>query len=337
MLVSLQPCEAADGYMKFSFERDDFRKYGLGLYQVIHAEGPISEGTAGSLRIFAKENKIRPGGAIYFQSRGGDLSEAIRLGRVIRELGLNTYIGGIDSKQPGYCLSACTLAYLGGVFRFMDDADAYSVQRFYRRASTNQEFDLEASRVAAEEITAFVKSMGVNAKLFQFMLLPGSEELVSIDKNTLVELRAVNDGVIAVKWEIADKDSSPHLRGIVHNNRGTHKMTFICDRQNHTLSGTGFLESSDPQAVKTAAHTKGIFIDKDSVEMDTEVRIENNYVELPFPVSPELAERLLAARELGIYFQPQNTPFSAGFTIRQTDDSKLLMKYYFKDCLANTI
>jgi len=335
-LICLQPFEAAaEDSMTFSFELKDFRKYGLGLYQVIHANGAITGGTAGSLRIFAQEHHIMRGGAIYFQSDGGLLSEGVKVGRLIRELGLDTYIGGIDPKEPGYCLSACSLAYLGGVSRFMNDAATYSVQRFYRRAGDNQEFDLAASQVFAGEITNFIKDMGVNPSLFKFMLLPGNESLVGIDKNTLVGFKAVNDGIFDEKWEIALNDKVPYLLGTVRNNHGTHKLTFMCNSQNNTLAGAGFLENSDPQWIlENSAYTKGLFIGKDAVEMHTANKAEQNYVELLFPVSPDLSERLSAAPSLGIYFQPYNIPFPVGFKIRQTDESMLLMKHYFNSCFT---
>jgi len=336
MLTCLQPFEAAaEDAMTFSFESKDFRKYGLGLYQVIHAKGSITGGTADNLRMFAKENNIMPGGAIYFESDGALLSEGVKLGRVIRDLGLDTYIGSIDPKEAGYCLSACTLAYLGGVSRFMNDAAIYSVQRFYRRAGNNQEFDLAASQVFAAEITDFMKDMGVNPNLFQFMLLPGNATLVRIDKNTLVGLKAVNDGIFDERWEIALNEQVPYLLGTVVNNRGTHKLTFMCNQQNHTLRGTGFLENGDPQWVlENYAYTKGLFISKAEVEMNTEVKAEQNYAELLFVISPDLAQRLMTAPTLGIYFQPYNIPFPVGFKIRQTDESMLLMQHYFNNCFA---
>ncbi len=139
----------------------------------MHAEGQINGGTADSFRIFTQEHHIEPGGAVYFQTEGGDLAEGVKLGRLIRDLGLDTYIGNIDPKETGVCFSACTLAYLGGVSRFMNDAAMYSVQRFYRRARNSQQYDIGASQALAEEIKKVsCKILGVNPSLFPVYVTP---------------------------------------------------------------------------------------------------------------------------------------------------------------------
>ena len=55
-------------------------------------------------------------GAVVFDSPGGDLVAGIEIGKAIRLKGLKTLVAGGDM-----CASACALAWLGGIDRFMAD------------------------------------------------------------------------------------------------------------------------------------------------------------------------------------------------------------------------
>ncbi len=170
-------------------------------------------------------------------------------------------------------------------------------------------------------------------------LLPGNESLARGRSETLAHLlglKAVNDGVVDEKWEMALEDQLPYVLGTVIGNHGTHKLKFVCNQQNHTLRGTGLLENSDPEwMLENAAYTKGLYVGKEEVELHTEGKVEQSYAELQFPVSSELAERLSAAPKLRVYFQPYSIPFPwLNSSIRQTESSMQLIKRYFNNCFA---
>ena len=116
----------------------------------------ISEGTAGAtvsiedvpLKVVLIEGEIvegdyekfvelvlqygAPFGKVYIASRGGNVSEAIKIGKLIRQLRFETWIperrtrGGIDGfcremgvrKENCKCLSACFLIFASGIYRF---------------------------------------------------------------------------------------------------------------------------------------------------------------------------------------------------------------------------
>src|SRR5271166_5496451 len=78
-------CLARDGEfsskpMSFNLKIDDFRNFGLDLFQIINADGIIVPGTADRLRELAKERGLIPGGTIYLNSAGGSLLEGMKLG-----------------------------------------------------------------------------------------------------------------------------------------------------------------------------------------------------------------------------------------------------------------
>lgn len=105
----------------------------------IVAIGVIKEDTPEKFKEFISNNK--PAGIkIVLHSPGGDLVAGIQLGREIRKLELDTFVGNsIDNSEnripsgnmiyndfaPGKCLSACAYAFLGGVDRNLLNDDEY--------------------------------------------------------------------------------------------------------------------------------------------------------------------------------------------------------------------
>jgi hypothetical protein len=110
----------------------------------ILGDGDIKPDTAAILEQFLIKNRIPPNTEIHLNSRGGNLAAGLNMGRIIRAHGLHTWVGGYDqwahrsfdqmSKSAGrdrylaYCVSSCTLAFLGGVER-RTDGSTYAVHQ----------------------------------------------------------------------------------------------------------------------------------------------------------------------------------------------------------------
>ncbi|RRI02313.1 hypothetical protein EH240_12665 [Mesorhizobium tamadayense] len=118
---------------------------------------------------------------VHFNSPGGDVLEAIKIGRIIREWGLDTSIGkttGVlrdglvysDFPSPGVCASACAYAVLGGSKRYLSDARSkLGVHQHYSPKSVEKPLELTASAVDRSLdqlftaiILEYVVSMGVD-------------------------------------------------------------------------------------------------------------------------------------------------------------------------------
>lgn len=94
---------------------------------VIVAEGQIKANESQRLRAQIQAATSRPGGIneIWFNSPGGLSEEGQKMGRVIRGLGVPTRI-----RNGSYCVSACSVAFLGGVFRTVEPGGVYTVHMF---------------------------------------------------------------------------------------------------------------------------------------------------------------------------------------------------------------
>lgn len=94
---------------------------------VLLAEGQIQSGEAGRLKAHLQKAMAQPGGIseVWFNSPGGDSEQGQAMGRVLRTLGVPTRI------RPGaFCVSACSVAFLGGVFRTVETGGTYTVHMF---------------------------------------------------------------------------------------------------------------------------------------------------------------------------------------------------------------
>ena len=103
----------------------------IGNYWKIYATGEIDEDAPGRLESLISDRGIPFRSVLYLESPGGNLQAGLELGRVIRKHGFVTYVGNSDREEIVPCFSACTLAYLGGYFRFYDPNAAYGMHRFY--------------------------------------------------------------------------------------------------------------------------------------------------------------------------------------------------------------
>ena len=96
----------------------------------IYADGPIDADAADQFDQIVRQKNIPAYSTAYLNSPGESVIAAIDLGHAFRRYGLNTSTEKFNQKKnwpslDTYCISSCTLAYFGGVFRYMYD-NSYS-------------------------------------------------------------------------------------------------------------------------------------------------------------------------------------------------------------------
>lgn len=95
--------------------------------------GTIGPASASWLREQLDDAHLAAGDLVLLSSPGGDVSQAIIMGEVIRAHALSTAVGtpGTDGRiRPSYCASACVMAYAGGQARIGIDGSRLGVHRF---------------------------------------------------------------------------------------------------------------------------------------------------------------------------------------------------------------
>jgi hypothetical protein len=149
-------------------------------------EGQIEKGDYEKLLKIARDLYVYPG-KIYLASPGGNLAEAMKIGRMIRRLRWATEVpetslppdlvqriaqmhGLKDPAHNNVCASACFFVFVAGIFRY---GDRLGIHRPYmsnadlRRLSGDQA--IGASQGARAEVAGYLEKMGLPAKYAQMM------------------------------------------------------------------------------------------------------------------------------------------------------------------------
>jgi hypothetical protein len=95
--------------------------------------GKIGAASATWFREQLDHARLQPGDVVLMSSPGGNLSQSMIMGEVIRARGLSTAVGTADADgriRPSFCASACVTAYAGGKVRIGIEGSRLGVHRF---------------------------------------------------------------------------------------------------------------------------------------------------------------------------------------------------------------
>ena len=180
--------------------------------------------------------------AIYLNSPGGDLQEALRIGRIIRATGrLQTKIGTlegvekddfgrpIDFPKNGRCESACAYAFMGGQERRLGSGKL-GLHRFY---STERGLTSDEAQFLSGLLVEYMVEMGVDARLFLAASKEGANGMYYVS-----EAEAL-DYAIVTPWGYGKVFLEPYLGGVVAASRRldppkaydqVKQVTFFCEQ-----------------------------------------------------------------------------------------------------------
>jgi hypothetical protein len=132
--------------------------------------GRIGPAAASWFRDRLDESHLAAGDVILLSSPGGDLSQAVIIGEVIRSRGLVTAVGVADASgniRPSYCASACVFVYAGGKTRYGIEGSALGVHRFV--TSTPGRDPVADTQRTAGMVLSYVTKMGVSSAIVEAM------------------------------------------------------------------------------------------------------------------------------------------------------------------------
>ncbi len=154
------------------------------------------------MKLVGEYTQFQPG-FITFDSNGGSVVSAMKIGRAIRALNANTL--QIRSTQ---CASACALAFLGGVKRSAEAGSIGVHQAFFSDdAGLDNKVAVATVQAMTGEIIGYLSDMGVSAKLLQLSLSIESSDMRYL---TTAEMRDWN---IITASDIPDTASEPANSG----------------------------------------------------------------------------------------------------------------------------
>jgi hypothetical protein len=132
--------------------------------------GTIGAATASWFRERLDEAHLDAGDAVLLSSPGGDLTQAIIMGEIIRSRGLVTAVGVADASgrvKPSFCASACVLAYAGGKIRIGIAGSMLGVHRFVTSAPGRD--PVAETQKTAGMVLSYMTKMGVSSGVVEAM------------------------------------------------------------------------------------------------------------------------------------------------------------------------
>ena len=281
----------------------------------IYADGDIDDDAHSRLEKLIKQNKMGRFSFVYFNSPGGDVISAMKMGKIIRQYQFSTSIGKRSDGDPGVCASACVLAYLGGTFRFKPDEGVIGVHRFFSKNVVKD--PLDAAQVISGIIISYISEMGVDPELYTHMSRVSSDDISVLDNYTLHNLSVVDNGYRKTIWTIESVETALYLKGIRATYFGTNKYLLNCFRDGKVVLYIMF----DPQGRQeqiAKMPVVSLLVDEDIIDAKEKMvgkPIWNGvFLQAWFLVDSEFLTRLRTANSVGVMFRnSQTTPVFLGF------------------------
>ncbi|MEH6741554.1 MAG: hypothetical protein V7695_23815 [Sulfitobacter sp.] len=221
----------------------------------IYFDGTITSGLGDQF----KEILESEGPAVYLNSPGGDLEEALKIGRLIRKSGKSTIIGSLDGVQrsdflsrpesmptEGICESACAYIFMGGAERDLGSGKL-GLHRFF---STERGLTSDEAQFLSGLLVEYMVEMGVDARLFLAASKEGAASMYYISDNEALDYDVITP------TGYGDFFLEPYLGGVVAATRrldpttpysSVNQVTFFCEQgRPHVMltAQSGFIEDS---------------------------------------------------------------------------------------------
>jgi hypothetical protein len=211
----------------------------------IAAEGDIVEDSADDFEKYLKEYGDTSASEVRLHSHGGSLIGGIKLGELIRKRKFSTTVGRTVSddvsnkhygdKADGVCVSACAIAFIGGVERYANEK-VLGIHQFYQEASLKNPsekvfdaLDMSGQQMISAILIDYAFRMGVDPRFIAMASATPPNSMYYLSKEELELLKVnwrPNDfepwSIEVGKWpgrdrlhqvERQDDDGSPVLSG----------------------------------------------------------------------------------------------------------------------------
>jgi hypothetical protein len=304
----------------------------------IFADGVIDEDAGVRLKKLIKDNHIPAKSTLALNSPGGSLIGGMKLGKVIREVGLATYVGvkGDNSHSivKGVCYSACTLAFIGGEYRYISKESEYGVHRFYFADKGDQHADV--AQIVSAAVVQYIRDMDVDPDLFSEMSMAGKSEIITLPQEELIRLKVINNGVKQTAWTIESIDEGLYLRGQRETYRGINKFILACGPKGAVILVTIFdPEHREDEIRKMKAISLAINGDLTPIadHLISGPDVVNGWINTSFMLDERLLNSIRGAKTVGIAFQyAYEAPVFLGFDDMNFGDGAKKLPGFLNAC-----
>jgi len=158
---------AAPG-MAATIERNEHSNSG---WSIVTVSGEIEPGDG---ELFSRIAADRSAVLVRFDSRGGTTFDALQIGRKIRAMGYLTTV-----PRNGMCTSACALAWLGGVQRYIESNASLGFHATYIIQPDGSKLETGAGNAV---VGAYLNQLGLADGAIRFATSAGPDEILWLNK-----------------------------------------------------------------------------------------------------------------------------------------------------------
>lgn len=163
------PVALPDRMADMEFSYSDSEEFG----RVMLVSGPIQEGDSDRFEIELGKQVVKPV-TVALHSPGGAVTEALRIGEIIREAELNTMIA-----PDAVCNSACPIVLFGGVERLVSTQGWVGMHQAYLGANTfltsrDTAYTIQALQA---EVMGYIAEMGVDPLVLSHAMATPPEDI----------------------------------------------------------------------------------------------------------------------------------------------------------------
>ncbi|ENZ78056.1 MULTISPECIES: COG3904 family protein [Ralstonia] len=289
------------------------------------------------------------GADVYLNSPGGNLLAGMQLGRVLRDAGVSTHVGNLvpDNENkfagkagakpvPGGCYSACSLAFLGGVYRYVMNGSEYGVHRFSSTVGSTPN-DLDTAQVISAAIGNYIKDMDVDPGLFSLMATQGAEGIRVLTKAELTRFNVANNGRKRPEWSIEAIEGGQYLRGVQDTAYGQGKVVFFCAEHRLLMQSFYQIGADKARSVAAGGWYHSLMLDDRTEPLPDPVRTKATGIEIAtlFPLTSNQAMAVASStRSIGHAMQlSREAPTYVGFQVDVPASATQKVGAFIRNCL----
>ena len=261
--------------------------------------------------------------AIWLNSAGGNLFAGMQLGRIIRRHGASTNIIDARTLLPGQCYSACSLAFLGGVYRFGDNGARYGVHSA-SLGPAGEGADRASDLSAA--VGSYIREMGVDVRLLDLWKKARPDQMYVLSQKQAEDLGVVNNGRKPPEWRVVSGGGS-RLQGRQVTVDGTGTVSFSCDGKQTVLS-SAYEAAGRGEHPDSPGGSYWLTIDgSDAAQLTARHASDGEDLRPTFALPPDLVRRARLARQMGL-----RSP-SISYGVDVDDRSAPMVQRFLGNCL----
>lgn len=310
----------------------------------VNAYGPIEAGDADRFKRFIETSKVPPRTDVYIHSTGGDVEEAMDIGRIIRGGWLGTSVGQyiLDADPsfrfmvprkllPGQCLSAATLVYLGGRLRYLSEDAKFGVHQFSFKNPSPE--NLSKSQILSAKIARYITEMGVHPEFLELSASVENGRIELVSKAKLERLGVVTGGQTKPDWTIQARGGGIYARGERDSLFGHHKVILFYER-NLGFAFIGVIESQGREPELMNFGLVEIVVNGEDIRIDITDRCERKingiYVNISAPLTEDEARLLASSKSFGVQVRhSREAELFLGISAVDTDGGEDILRSIF--------